>query len=158
MSNDSLHQLLLADIGHAEQLLALIDAEYQALQARDLQSLEKLLTQKLPLLSLLDQHGKQRSRILIEANLSPDADGLKHYASQSADGEQLLQRSEQLTELIGQCQRANAGQQADAKGLVSRCRLDACGDALERQRHHHRTYPEGIAVELRTQALALRIE
>ncbi len=107
MSNDSLHQLLLDDIGHAEQLLALIDAEYQALQARDLQSLEKLLTQKLPLLSLLDQHGQQRSRILIEANLSPDADGLKHYASQSADGEQLLQRSEQLTELIGQCQRAN---------------------------------------------------
>lgn len=107
MSNDSLHQLLLDDIGHAEQLLALIDAEYQALQARDLQCLEKLLTQKLPLLSLLDQHGQQRSRILIEANLSPDADGLKHYASQSADGEQLLQRSEQLTELIGQCQRAN---------------------------------------------------
>ena len=31
MSNDSLHQLLLDDIGHAEQLLALIDAEYQAL-------------------------------------------------------------------------------------------------------------------------------
>lgn len=107
MPNDSLHQLLLDDIGHAEQLLALIDAEYQALQARDLQSLEKLLTQKLPLLSLLDQHGQQRSRILIEANLSPDADGLKHYANQSADGEQLLQRSEQLTELIGQCQRAN---------------------------------------------------
>ena len=107
MSNDSLHQLLLDDIGHAEQLLALIDAEYQALQARDLQCLEKLLTQKLPLLSLLDQHGQQRSRILIEANLSPDADGLKHYACQSADGEQLLQRSEQLTELIGQCQRAN---------------------------------------------------
>ncbi len=107
MSNDSLHQLLLDDIGHAEQLLALIDAEYQALQARDLQCLEKLLTQKLPLLSLLDQHGQQRSRILIEANLSPDADGLKHYASQSAVGEQLLQRSEQLTELIGQCQRAN---------------------------------------------------
>ncbi len=107
MSNDSLHQLLLDDIGHAEQLLGLIDAEYQALQARDLQSLEKLLTQKLPLLSLLDQHGQHRSRILIEANLSPDADGLKHYASQSVDGEQLLQRSEQLTELIGQCQRAN---------------------------------------------------
>lgn len=107
MSTNALHQLLLNDIGHAEQLLMLIDAEYQALQARDLQSLEKLLADKFPLLTLLDQHGQQRSRFLIEANLSPDADGLKHYANLIANGDQLLQDSEHLAELIAQCQQAN---------------------------------------------------
>ncbi|MBB6341087.1 flagella synthesis protein FlgN [Pseudomonas fluvialis] len=107
MSTNTLHQLLLDDIGHAEQLLMLIDAEYQALQARDLQSLEKLLADKLPLLTLLDQHGQQRSRLLIEANFNPNADGLKHYANLLANGDQLLQDSKHLAELIGQCQQAN---------------------------------------------------
>ncbi len=107
MSTNALHQLLFDDIGHAEQLLLLIDAEYQALQARDLQNLEKLLADKLPLLTLLDQNSQQRSRLLIEANLSPNADGLKHYANLLANGGQLLEDSERLAELIGQCQQAN---------------------------------------------------
>ncbi|HWR81493.1 MAG TPA: flagellar export chaperone FlgN [Pseudomonas sp.] len=90
MSTNALHQLLLDDIRHAEQLLNLIDAEYSALQARDLQALEKLLSEKLPLLSLLDQHGQQRSQILIAANCSANAEGLKHYTQHIANGNQVL--------------------------------------------------------------------
>lgn len=107
MSTNALHQLLLDDIRHAEQLLSLIDAEYSALQARDLQALEKLLSEKLPLLSLLDQHGQQRSQILIAANCSANAEGLKHYTQHIANGNQVLEDSERLAELIGQCQQAN---------------------------------------------------
>lgn len=107
MSTDALHQLLLDDIEHAQQLLKLIDAEYEALKARDLQALEKLLVEKLPLLTSLDQHGQQRSRILIEKHLSPDAAGLKRYAELSTSGEPLTQDSEHLAELISECQKAN---------------------------------------------------
>lgn len=107
MNTHSLQQSFHEDIEHAERLLALIDAEYQALQARDLATLEKLLADKLPLLSLLDQHGQQRSQALLARQLTADAEGLRQLAATQADGEELLKASERLAELIGQCQQAN---------------------------------------------------
>lgn len=107
MHDTNLLQLVSEDIGTAQQLLELIDAEYQALGQRDLPRLQDILAQKLPLLSLLDQHGSARSRLLAEQQLSNDRAGLQTLAARLADGETLLARSDELSELLASCRTAN---------------------------------------------------
>lgn len=107
MQDTSLLELFTTDIGTAEQLLELIDTEFQALNDRDLPRLQSILTDKLPLLTLLDQHGKERSQLLVSLNLSPDREGLQALAAQSSHGELLLERGDQLGALLERCQTAN---------------------------------------------------
>ncbi|MDG9757374.1 flagellar export chaperone FlgN [Pseudomonas sediminis] len=107
MNDTALLDLFTNDIGTAEQLLELIDNEFQALTERDLPRLDSLLNDKQPLLALLQQHGDERSRLLQSAGLSADRDGLAALAAGSAQGEQLLARSEQLSALLQRCQDAN---------------------------------------------------
>jgi flagella synthesis protein FlgN len=107
MHDTALLDLFITDIGTAEQLLELIDAEFQALTERDLPRLDSLLSDKQPLLALLQQHGGERSRLLLAAGLSADRDGLGTLAAGSALGEQLLARSEALSALLQRCQEAN---------------------------------------------------
>ncbi|MGG5871900.1 flagella synthesis protein FlgN [Pseudomonas peli] len=107
MHDTSLLELFTNDIGTAEQLLELIDTEFQALSDRDLPRLQSILADKLPLLSLLDQHGKERSQLLASLNLSPDRAGLQALAGQSRQGELLLERGDQLNALLERCQAAN---------------------------------------------------
>lgn len=95
------------DIGHAAQLLELIDAEYEALGEHDLSKLQDILASKQPLLATLDQHGKGRTQALISLQLSPDRAGLKALAERSDKGDELIQSSEQLSELLERCQEAN---------------------------------------------------
>ncbi|HEY1027628.1 MAG TPA: flagellar export chaperone FlgN [Pseudomonas sp.] len=107
MHDTALLDLFTTDIGTAEQLLELIDAEFQALSERDLLRLDSLLNDKQPLLALLQQHGNERSRLLQSAGLSADREGLNALAANSAHGEQLLARSEALSTLLQRCQQAN---------------------------------------------------
>ncbi len=107
MHDTALLDLFTTDIGTAEQLLELIDAEFQALSERDLPRLDGLLNDKQPLLALLQQHGNERSRLLQNAGLSADRDGLSALAANSPQGEQLLARSEELSNLLQRCQEAN---------------------------------------------------
>ncbi|AVO55007.1 flagella synthesis protein FlgN [Ectopseudomonas mendocina] len=107
MHDTALLDLFTTDIGTAEQLLELIDAEFQALSERDLPRLDGLLNDKQPLLALLQQHGNERSRLLQNAGLTADRDGLRALAANSAQGEQLLVRSEELSNLLQRCQEAN---------------------------------------------------
>ncbi|HZX16334.1 MAG TPA: flagellar protein FlgN [Pseudomonas sp.] len=107
MHDTSLLELFSNDIGTAEQLLELIDTEFQALSDRDLPRLQNILTEKLPLLTLLDQHGKERSQLLASLNLSPDRTGLQALAAQSNQGKLLLERGDQLNALLERCQAAN---------------------------------------------------
>jgi flagella synthesis protein FlgN len=107
MTDTSLLHLFTSDIGTAEQLLELIDNEFQALTERDLPRLDGLLNDKQPLLALLQQHGNERSRLLQNAGLTADRDGLRALAAKSAQGEQLLVRSEELSHLLQRCQEAN---------------------------------------------------
>ncbi|QMV65322.1 flagella synthesis protein FlgN [Ectopseudomonas oleovorans] len=107
MHDTALLDLFTTDIGTAEQLLELIDAEFQALSERDLPRLDGLLNDKQPLLALLQQHGNERSRLLQSAGLSADRDGLSALAANSTQGEQLLARSEELSNLLQRCQEAN---------------------------------------------------
>ncbi|OLU32332.1 flagella synthesis protein FlgN [Pseudomonas sp. PA27(2017)] len=95
------------DIGHAAQLLELIEAEYEALGKHDLSKLQEILASKQPLLATLDQHGKNRTQALVNLQLSPDRSGLKALAERSDKGDELIQASERLSELLEHCQEAN---------------------------------------------------
>jgi flagella synthesis protein FlgN len=69
--------------------------------------LEDILAQKQAMIILLEQHGRKRSEILVSLNLPADRSGLEQLASQSSIGDQLLEQSEKLTDLLAQCQAAN---------------------------------------------------
>ncbi|WP_422911558.1 flagella synthesis protein FlgN [Pseudomonas sp. MAC6] len=126
MHDTKLLELFINDIGTAEQLLKLIDTEFQALSDRDLPRLQSILTEKLPLLSLLDQHGKERSQLLVSLGLSSDRKGLQALAAQSSQGSVLLERGDQLNALLERCQAANLrngrlirSSQASANSMLS---------------------------------------
>lgn len=95
------------DIGTAQQLLQLIDAEFQALTDRDLPLLESILGSKQSLLALLHQHGGERHQALSSRQLSPDRAGLQALASQLPEGDEVLVRSDELGALLEQCKVAN---------------------------------------------------
>lgn len=107
MNDTTLLQLFLEDIGHAEQLLKLLDAETKALTSQDLPALEIILASKQTLLALLDQHGRQRSRVLVSLNLSADRAGLQALAKASAKDEELLAAGDRLGALLLECQGSN---------------------------------------------------
>jgi len=107
MHDTTLLHLFNDDIGTAQQLLELIDAEFQALSERDLPRLENILTNKQPLLAQLDRHGGERSRLLAGLQLSVDRAGLQALAARSAQGAELLARGDQLSALLERCQTAN---------------------------------------------------
>jgi flagella synthesis protein FlgN len=96
MHDNEFLQQLHDDLGIAQQLLELIQAEFVALGERDLARLDQILSAKLPLISQLDQHGRQRSQILVSRQLTNDLQGLK-----------LLATSEQLSEQLEQCRVSN---------------------------------------------------
>lgn len=95
------------DIGLTQQLLELVEHEFKALGERDIAQLEKILGEKLPILSQLDLHGRERSQCLKALNLSADRDGLQQLAAQSPLGAELLARSDELSQLLERCQLAN---------------------------------------------------
>ena len=107
MHDITLLQLFNDDIGISQQLLELIQDEFKALGERDLPQLEQILGRKLPLLTLLEQHGRQRSELLQSLQLSPDQQGLEQLATRSQQGSELLASSAQLSELLEQCRAAN---------------------------------------------------
>ncbi|MHA6494583.1 flagella synthesis protein FlgN [Pseudomonas borbori] len=107
MHDTTLLDLFTQDIGTAEQLLELIDSEFQALSERDLPRLQQILENKLPLLTQLEQHGKQRAQLLLDLQLSADSAGLQAFAATSSLGPDLLARGDQLSALLEQCQQAN---------------------------------------------------
>jgi len=107
MHDTTLLQLFNDDIGTAQRLLELIEAEFQALSERDLPRLESLLTDKQPLLALLAQHGSERSHLLASLQLSADRAGLQALAARSTHGEELLARGDELHALLEHCQTNN---------------------------------------------------
>lgn len=95
------------DIGHAEQLLELIEAEYHALSEHDLPRLQQILADKQPLLASLDQHGKTRTQALLAQQLTADRAGLQALATRADRGDELLIASDRLSALLESCQSAN---------------------------------------------------
>ncbi|UCJ14680.1 flagellar export chaperone FlgN [Pseudomonas sp. MM211] len=107
MNATPLLDLFNESIGHAEQLLELIEAEFQALSEHDLPRLQQILADKQPLLASLDQHGKHRTQILLGFNLSADRAGLLALAERSDQGDALVTASDKLSSLLESCQSAN---------------------------------------------------
>lgn len=107
MHDTTLLELFNDDIGSAEQLLELLDDEFQALGERDLVRLQSILEKKQPLLVQLDQHGQARSRLLLSLQLSADSAGLQTLAERSSQGAELLARGDQLQTLLERCQAGN---------------------------------------------------
>jgi flagella synthesis protein FlgN len=107
MHDNEFLQQLHGDLGIAQQLFELIQAEFVALGERDLARLDQILSAKLPLISQLDQHGRQRSQILVSRQLTNDLQGLKQLAACSTLGEELLATSEQLSQQLEQCRVSN---------------------------------------------------
>lgn len=99
----TLLDLFAEDIGHASQLLQLVDEEFQALERRELPVLQQLLGAKQPLMQQLERNGRARAEILREAGVSLDREGLARYARERA----LLARGDELGELLERCQQAN---------------------------------------------------
>jgi len=107
MPDASLLQLLHEDLQTSQQLLALLDEEFAALQARDLHLLEKLLGSKQPLLAALSQNAQVRSQTLHSLGHSPDATGWNAYLAGHAQAEDLDKASQQLEQQLEQCRQAN---------------------------------------------------
>jgi len=107
MHDENLLQLINDDLAPAEQLLSLLQEESVALKGRDMSTLENILARKHSLVILLEQHGRKRSEILASLGLPTNRSGLESLASHSSVGDQLLSRSEQLNQLLAQCQAAN---------------------------------------------------
>lgn len=107
MHEKALTASLQTDIGIATTLLELIEAEFVALTEKDLPTLQQVLGEKQPLLTLLAQHATLRSQTLRQLGLSPDRDGLRALAERSEAGDQMLQGAEKLAELIETLQSSN---------------------------------------------------
>ncbi len=125
MHDTNFLQQLHEDIGIAQQLLELIQAEFVALSERDLTKLDQILSAKMPLLSHLDQHGRQRSQMLISLQLTADQQGLQQLAAHSTLGSELLERSDELSVLLEKCQSANL-----SNGRLIRANQSSVGSAL----------------------------
>ena len=108
MPDTTLLQLIIDDFAPAQQLLELLQTESLALHGRDMPLLEEILASKQALIILLEQHGRKRSEILASLNLPTTRQGLEQLASHSSIGERLLSQSDVLTDLLAQCQAANA--------------------------------------------------
>ncbi len=126
MQDTDLLQQLIEDIGTAQRLLELTDAEYQSLAERDLANLEQLLTQKQALLALLGQHGSLRSQALIRAGLNADRTGLQSFAASSAAGADILKQAERLDTILDACRSAN-----ERNGKLIRANQRAVGSMLQ---------------------------
>lgn len=107
MNNDNFLQLLLNDINNAQQLQDLLATEFDALGERLFADLERILSDKLPLLALLEQHAKQRNEILASASLSANKTGYEAFAAQAHNGQEILAAVAQLNTLLDGCQQAN---------------------------------------------------
>lgn len=120
MSNATLLEITRHDIDLSEQLLALIDQEFQALTERQLDALESLLGDKQILLKQLDQHAQQRTTLLRNQGLPIDLQGLQAYAATQPNGTELLAASTRLAQLMDECKIHNArnGQVIQANRFV----------------------------------------
>lgn len=111
MQSIELLEQLKTDVEQANQLLALIEQEFELLQLRQFEHLETLLETKAPLISQLSLHGQQRADLLSQNKLPTTRQGLqsllnKAFSSQT-NQEQLLELVDYLEQQLERCKQAN---------------------------------------------------
>lgn len=125
MPDTELLNLLDADIETCTRLLELLEQEFAALNERSLEALQQLLTDKQPLLDILNQHAGKRSRFLVARGHTADAAGFLAMASQTPAAGQLQASHDRLHTLMEQCQAANL-----RNGRLIRANQVSVGNAL----------------------------
>lgn len=70
--------------------------------------LEQILARKQSLIILLEQQGRRRSQLLASLGLSADRAGAEALAAQSSNGQAILARLAELSNLMDACQQVNA--------------------------------------------------
>ncbi|PTU73245.1 flagella synthesis protein FlgN [Pseudomonas mangrovi] len=107
MHEKTLTALFETDIGITLQLLELLDAEFDALRERDIAKLQEILGEKQPSLTLLAQHASERSLLLSRLGLPANREGLNALAGNSESGASLLEKADQLGQILEQLQGKN---------------------------------------------------
>ncbi|MCO7518282.1 MULTISPECIES: flagella synthesis protein FlgN [Pseudomonas] len=108
MHDITLLQLIENDIAPTQELLELLQNEAIALHGRDMVVLEQILARKQSLIILLEQQGRRRSQLLASLGLSADRAGAQALAAQSSNGQAILARLDELSQLMDACQQVNA--------------------------------------------------
>ncbi|QXI37103.1 flagella synthesis protein FlgN [Pseudomonas xantholysinigenes] len=108
MHDITLLQLIENDIAPTQELLELLQNEAIALHGRDMAVLEQILARKQSLIILLEQQGRRRSQLLASLGLSADRAGAEALAAQSSNGQAILARLAELSNLMDACQQVNA--------------------------------------------------
>jgi flagellar biosynthesis protein FlgN len=108
MHDITLLQLIENDIAPTQELLELLQNEAIALHGRDMAVLEQILARKQSLIILLEQQGRRRSQLLASLGLSADRAGAEALAAQSSNGQAILARLTELSNLMDACQQVNA--------------------------------------------------
>lgn len=78
---DQINALTTQGIGFLTTLNELLDAEYHALQQRDVAELQTLVEQKTAVLQQLEENNQSRNQFFIAAGITPNKAGLADYQS-----------------------------------------------------------------------------
>ena len=81
-SLDQLNALTRQGIDLLTTLDQLLDAEFTALQERDIEQLQTLVQQKTDALQQLETNNQQRNQLFVNAGISPDKAGLQQFSQQ----------------------------------------------------------------------------
>lgn len=107
MQPTDLLQQLTDDIQALNQLIELLEHEFQALRTRSLEQLQSILDQKQPLLAQLGQHARARAQLLQAKQLPLDRAGLSRCIKGIAEQELCLQKADELEQLLAKCHQNN---------------------------------------------------
>lgn len=84
---DQINALTAQGITFLTTLNQLLDAEYLALQHRDVNQLQELVEKKTATLQLLEENNQARNQLFISAGITPDKAGLQSFQTQLSNTE-----------------------------------------------------------------------
>lgn len=99
---DQLNALTRQGIGFLTTLNQLLDAEFSALQERDIEQLQALVQQKTEALQQLEANNQQRNQLFVNAGISPNKDGLQQFTQQlpAAHADQFRELWSELEQIL----------------------------------------------------------
>jgi flagellar biosynthesis/type III secretory pathway chaperone len=109
---DRIATVLKQQIDAAGALQGLLNQERAALESRDLETFDKIITQKQAQVAQLDDLERARNKLVQQAGFPGEPEKFNEYLSALGQGSALSQQSEQLKALLSECfqlNRINAG-------------------------------------------------
>ncbi len=99
--------LMQREAGAVERLLECLRLEEKALAERDVDTIERLTTEKQEYLAALEAFATERERLLSNAGLTADRQGFESLLEQAGGSEALTVAWEALRENLAECQEQN---------------------------------------------------